>query len=109
MVIHELSPAEAREALADEERRMDVVDLRTVAAYAAGHIAGARLVDPSRLAADPLQVPRDREVLLYDDGSASTAVRAAAFVTALGWGDAYVLAGGFAAWAHQGLPVERRA
>jgi rhodanese-related sulfurtransferase len=103
--IRELSPSEARSVLADDDREIDVVDLRDAGAFAAGHIVAARLVPAAVLSGDPGVIGREREVLLYDGGE-GIASRAASFLARLGYADCFVLQGGFPAWLAEDLPVE---
>jgi len=85
-----------------------VLDVREPAAYAAGHILGARnlpLAELDKRAAD-LEKYKSRPVIVACD-TGSTSARAVALLKARGFGNVVHLAGGFRAWLQGGLPVER--
>jgi rhodanese-related sulfurtransferase/DNA-binding HxlR family transcriptional regulator len=83
-----------------------VLDVRPPAEFAAGHIPGARPVDPARLHEMVLDVPRDAEVVAYCRGEycayACEAVRALAAAGI----SARRLEEGFPEWRLAGFPVE---
>ena len=99
---HELTPQRLAEVLRDE--RWQVIDVREPYEREAGHIGGTRHIELERLAAQAQTIDRDRPVVFYcrvgsRSGMATQAFRADGY-------DAYNLAGGIAAWAGAGLPLE---
>jgi rhodanese-related sulfurtransferase len=86
------------------ERSVQLVDVRETYEHEAGHIAGARHVPVTRLSEEAGSFDRERPLLFYcrvgnRSALATQAFRAAGF-------DAHHLAGGLAAWAAAGLPLE---
>ena len=88
-----------------------VIDVRPVAEYAAGHIAGARSVPPGEVHRHLGELPSDTEIVAYCRGPycvyADDAVRT---LTRRGYA-ARRLEDGFPEWKRAGLPVtagERR-
>jgi rhodanese-related sulfurtransferase len=96
---HELVPERVTE-LSDAQ----LVDVRTLAEYEAGHIAGARHVPLEELQAAAPEFERDRPVVVYCRSGDRSSMAVDAF-RASGW-DAYAIAGGLLAWADQGLALE---
>jgi len=85
-----------------------VLDVREPAAYAAGHILGAKNLPLAELdkRADELDKYKSKPVIVScDTGSVST--RAVGRLKARGFTNVVNLAGGFRAWLQGGLPVER--
>jgi rhodanese-related sulfurtransferase len=85
-----------------------VLDVREPAAYAAGHILGARNVPLAELdkRAGELEKYKSKTVIVHcDTGSASA--RAVGLLKARGFENVVSLAGGFRAWLLASLPVER--
>jgi rhodanese-related sulfurtransferase len=81
-----------------------VIDVRDPEEYEAGHIAGARHVPLERLSAETAGGDQSGPVVFYcRSGDRSTS--AAEAFAASGW-DAHNIAGGLAAWAEEGLPLE---
>jgi rhodanese-related sulfurtransferase len=83
-------------------------DLRDAAAFAAGHINGARHLDPAQQAnaAEQLKRFKDRLLVLYcEGGSSSTALTRQ--LHASGFTKVFNLRGGLAAWRTDGLPLAR--
>jgi rhodanese-related sulfurtransferase len=85
-----------------------VLDLREPAAYAAGHIIGAKNLPLAELAkrAGDFDKFKSRPVIVHCD-TGGTAGRAVAQLKARGFTQVVNLAGGFRAWAQANLPVER--
>ena len=82
------------------------LDVRPAKEFLAGHLPGARSLPLEELAARLSELPKDRELLVYDrltdrSHKAALTLRAAGF-------NVSELAGGLAAWAHRGLPLEVR-
>ena len=83
-------------------------DLRDGGAFAAGHINGAKHLDPAQHgnAAETLKRFKDRLlVLCCDDGSRSTAMTRQ--LHASGFTKVFNLRGGLASWRADGLPLSR--
>jgi rhodanese-related sulfurtransferase len=85
-----------------------VLDLREPAAYAAGHILGARNVPLAELdkRAGDFDKFKSRPVIVHCD-TGSSASRAVSQLKARGFSNVVKLAGGFRAWLQASLPVER--
>jgi len=85
-----------------------VLDVREPAAYAAGHILGAKnlpLAEIEKRAAD-FEKYKSRTVIVHCD-TGSTSARAVALLKARGFEKVVSLAGGFRAWLLASLPVEK--
>lgn len=100
-----VQPTEAADLLAAEPDRV-VIDVRTPAEFAAGHLEGAVLVDYE--AADfrdrVAELDRDASYLVYcRSGNRSAGARQV--MEDLGFTDVVDVAGGITAWAGAGLPV----
>ena len=81
-----------------------VIDVREPGEYVAGHVPGALLVPMGRLAAHADELDGSRPVyVVCASGNRSAAM--ADLLVARGF-DAYSVAGGTAAWARSGRPVE---
>jgi rhodanese-related sulfurtransferase len=98
----DVSPQRAAQLL--REGAVQLVDVREPYEHEAGHIAGGRHVELTRLSEEAGSFDRERPVLFYcrvgsRSAMASQAFRAAGF-------DAYNLQGGLQAWAGAGLPLE---
>jgi rhodanese-related sulfurtransferase len=87
-----------------EAGKVDLIDVRRVHEWEAGHIPGARRVEVNDLPAEAERLDRDRPVVLYCR-SGSRSELAADGLSAGGF-DAHALAGGISAWAEQGRPLE---
>lgn len=85
-----------------------VLDLREPAAYAAGHILGAKNLPLAELdqRAGDFDKYKSRPVIVHCD-SGSTGSRAVSRLKARGFTQVVNLAGGFRAWLQANLPVER--
>jgi len=85
-----------------------LIDVRSVAEFASGHILGARsipLADLERRAGE-LDKRKDKPVIVYcNAGNASGS--AVALLRRRGFGNVVNLSGGFGAWQQAGLPVEK--
>jgi rhodanese-related sulfurtransferase len=85
-----------------------IYDLRDAAGYSAGHISGARHLDPGQQAnaAEQLKRFKDRILLLYcEDGNRSTSL--ARQLHASGFTKVFNIRGGLASWRADGLPLAR--
>jgi rhodanese-related sulfurtransferase len=83
-----------------------VLDLRTKAAYDAGHIGDARNVPSTELESqgESLKRWRDKNVITYCDTGVSGASSARA-LTKMGFGKVFNLQGGVNAWVKENLPL----
>jgi rhodanese-related sulfurtransferase len=91
-----------------EERPVVVLDVRTPAEYAGGHLAGATLVDfrAPDFEARAAALDRDREYLVYCRSGGRSA-GAVDVLRKLGFRKLVNLDGGYRAWVAGGHPVER--
>jgi len=97
-----------QEAIQLMNQGAQLYDLRDAAGYAAGHINGAKHLDPGQQAkaADTLKRFKDRLLLVYcEDGSRSTALTRQ--LHASGFTKVFNLRGGLGAWRTEGLPLAR--
>jgi len=85
---------------------IQVLDVRTEAEHAAGHIAGSINVPLGQLSRRMAEVRRDRAVVVHCAGGLRSAI-AASLLDARGYPGVSDLAGGFSAWKEAGRPVER--
>lgn len=85
-----------------------VVDLRDSAAFAAGHVTGARNLAPEQRdgAAESLKKFKDRMLVLYCE-QGTTATSLTRQLHAAGFTKVFTLRGGLAAWRAEGLPLQR--
>jgi rhodanese-related sulfurtransferase len=97
------SPEQLAELL--ESGEAEVIDVRTDAERAAGHIAGTRHVPFERLFAEAGDLDRARPIVFYCRSGERSAAAAQA-LTASGWTVATSLEGGLVAWVEHGLPLE---
>ena len=83
-------------------------DLRDAAAFAAGHINGARHLDPGQQAnaADQLKRFKDRLLVLYCEGG-STSTALVRQLHAAGFTKVFSLRNGLASWRLESLPLVR--
>jgi rhodanese-related sulfurtransferase len=115
--ITEITPMELKAKL-DAGEDFVLVDVREAAEFEHGHIGGAHLVPRGIIeaAADtsypkhyaPLSGARDRQIVLYCATSGRSAM-AAAVLQMMGFGKVINLAGGYARWEAEGLPLVREA
>jgi rhodanese-related sulfurtransferase len=97
----ELEPERVAEALAEG---WQVIDVREPYEWQAGHIAGTRHVELSRLAAEASTLDRERPVIFTCRVGNRSAMATDAF-RASGL-RAYNLRGGITEWVRRGLPIE---
>lgn len=82
---------------------LQVVDVREPYEREAGHIAGSRHIELTRLTEQAPSIDRDRPVVFYCRVGARSTMAADAF-RASGY-EAYSLDGGLLRWAAEGLPL----
>jgi rhodanese-related sulfurtransferase len=89
------------------EARPYVLDVRQPEEYAAGHIAGARLIPLGELQGRADELPRDREIVVVC-ASGSRSASATRLLASLGY-NAVNLNGGMGAWAAAGQKIVKGA
>jgi len=83
-----------------------VIDVREPSEYAAGHVPGAINLPQADLATRLEELPRDRQLIVICQAGARS-MRAARFLTQVGFDRVVSVAGGTGAWAESGKPLER--
>ncbi|MDQ6835866.1 MAG: rhodanese-like domain-containing protein [Actinomycetota bacterium] len=96
------TPHEVSALLSEQE--IQLIDVRAAHEHEAGRIAGDRLMELSRLAAEAESLDRARPVVFYCRSGARSAMATQAFAQA-GF-DAHNMAGGLLEWDAAGLPLE---
>lgn len=83
-----------------------MLDVRTPAEYAEGHVQGAKLI-PVQVLEDRLaEVPRNKQVYVYCH-SGTRSARASKLLAKHGFSNIENVVGGFEAWKHAGYPVAK--
>jgi hydroxyacylglutathione hydrolase len=93
-------------AAAVSDGRVGLLDVRSRAEWAAGHLPGAANVPLGELDARWDEIPRGRPVVVQCHTGARAAI-AASLLRARGMADVYLFSGGFAEWSAAGQAVER--
>ena len=103
-----ISQAELLARLDKKDSRLVVLDVRTAAEYAAGHVPGARNVSHDELASrlGELDALRDKDVVLYCHSGRRSAL-AADVLRKAGFTRLRHLDGDFLAWQAESRPVEK--
>jgi rhodanese-related sulfurtransferase len=102
------SAVQPQEAIALMNKGAQVYDLRNKEAFGAGHVNGAKHLDPEQQgnAAETLKRLKERTLLLIcEDGQAATKLTRQ--LHAGGFTKVFNLRGGLAAWRAEGLPLQR--
>lgn len=102
------SAVQPQEAIRLMNQGAHVVDLRDSAAFAAGHVTGARNLAPEQrdAAAESLKKFKDRMLVLYcEEGTRAASLTRQ--LHAAGFTKVFTLRGGLAAWRAEGLPLQR--
>ena len=86
------------------EGDIQLIDVRQPEEHQAGRIAGDRLVELTRLAAEVDSINREKPVVFYCRSGSRSAMATQAFRGA-GY-DAYNMAGGLLEWNAAGLPID---
>ncbi|MDR0845956.1 MAG: rhodanese-like domain-containing protein [Lactobacillales bacterium] len=92
-----LTPDQFREGL----RTAQVIDLRNETEFRVKHIMGARNIPSNYLKKQDTGLRRDKDVYLYAQESAlsgNAAFKAAGYLKKQGFGQVYILKGGFSKW-----------
>jgi rhodanese-related sulfurtransferase len=106
--VGEIRPQALAERIAAKDARLFVLDVRTPAEYAAGHLPGAHNISHDELAARFAEFVRaagDREVVVYCRSGRRSAL-ALQFLKDKGVGRLLHLQGDFAGWEASGRPLE---
>jgi rhodanese-related sulfurtransferase len=104
----EATSVQPQEAIRLMNQGAVVLDVRDAAAFAAGHINGARLVTADQLAnaADALKKYRDKALVVSCESGQQSAGLART-LQAAGFTKVFNLRGGLAAWRAETLPLQR--
>ena len=103
--VPEMTVDELRDALS-RGGGVAVVDVRGAGEWEAGHLPNVPLVPLGHLARRIDELPRDRPLVVHCQSGARSSI-AVSLLQTRGFTNAINLAGGFAAWANAGYPVER--
>ncbi len=101
MVVN-LTPQRANDLIANGE--VEVIDVRSQAEWARGHVPGARLLSLEEVRANPGLLPRKGVLFVCAGGVRSQTAARAAFQH--GIEHVYSLTGGTLSWIKAGLPLE---
>ncbi len=101
-MVETITPQKAREIIAAGE--VDVIDVRDVDEWTAGHIAEARPVPLDELRANP-DAALKRDSILFVCAKGMRSMTAAKLAERLGFNKLFSLDGGTAAWSRAGLPL----
>lgn len=102
------SAVQPQEAIRLMNQGAQVYDLRSKEAFAAGHVSGAKHLDPAQAGNAPESLKRLKErtlLLVCEDGQ--TATKLTRQLHAGGFTKVFNLRGGLAAWRAEGLPLQR--
>lgn len=105
-----MTPAQVQEML-DRGEPITFLDARSPTALDASEyeLPGAIRVSADGIDASLDQIPRDRILIAYGDGTGEgSSARVVQTLLAKGWKDVRPLLGGFAAWQEGGYPIEER-
>jgi rhodanese-related sulfurtransferase len=100
-----ISPAEA-ETLIKEKKELQLIDVRTPAEYAAGHLANAKLIPVQELEGRVGEIDKTKPILLYCR-SGHRSGNALKILLGKGYAQAKHMEGGINAWQAAGLPVTK--
>ncbi len=98
----QIDPARLAEWM-DEEPELQVIDVREPHEREAGHIAGTRHIELTRLTGEAASIDPERRVVFYCRVGSRSTMAAEAFRTA-GY-DAYSMEGGLVRWDAEGRPL----
>ncbi|MDL5054593.1 rhodanese-like domain-containing protein [Oscillatoria laete-virens NRMC-F 0139] len=99
-----ITPASYQDRFAGGREGHLLIDVRTPAEFASGHIAGAVNIPVDELASRLSEVPQGQPVVVYCR-SGNRSAQASRILAQAGYSDIYDL-GGLNAWTAQGLPVQ---
>jgi len=92
----DLSPSEVHERLA-ADGRVQLIDVRSPAEYARGHIPKARLIPLGELESRGEELKKDRDIILYCQSS-SRSRHGARILAKLGYENVFSMSGGIVRW-----------
>jgi rhodanese-related sulfurtransferase len=98
-----IAPAQAA-VLIKDKKDLQLIDVRTAAEYAEGHLAKAKLIPVQELAQRLAEIDKSKPVLLYCR-SGHRSGNALKVLQDKGYKDAKHIEGGIQAWQADGLPV----
>ena len=102
-MIQHIGPERALQLI--REGNVDVIDVRELHEWSAGHVRGSRLVPLGQLRSSPsASLPKDGILFICAAGVRSET--AARLAIGLGYKTVYNLRGGVKSWANIGLPLE---
>ncbi len=81
-----------------------LIDVRTPAEFAQGHISGATLIPVNQIPYVVNKLPRNKKILLYCR-SGSRSHSACTYLYRLGFNNVSHIHGGIISWVRQGLPL----
>jgi rhodanese-related sulfurtransferase len=100
-----VTPAEAA-AMIKQKKDLQLIDVRTEAEYADGHLAGAKLIPVQELEQRVAEIDKKKPVLLYCR-SGHRSGNALKILQDHGYAQAKHLEGGIKAWQAAGMPVTK--
>jgi rhodanese-related sulfurtransferase len=93
-------------ALIKDKKDLQLIDVRTAAEYAEGHLANAKLIPVQELPQRLAEIDKNKPVLLYCR-SGHRSGNALKILQDKGYKDAKHIEGGIGAWQAAGLPITR--
>lgn len=100
-----ISPTEAASWI-KEKKDLQLIDVRTPAEYADGHLAGAKLIPLQELEGRWSEIDKNKPILLYCR-SGHRSGKALKILQDKGYAQAKHMEGGINAWKAAGLPVAK--
>lgn len=105
MGLKSVSPADLMRQV--QERAVTVLDVNSPQRWQAGHVPGARNLDPHAYTAGDLPVDREASLVFYcSNPLCRKAPQAARRAKAMGFANVRVMAAGISGWIDAGLPTE---
>lgn len=100
-----VAPTEAA-ALIKQQKQLQLIDVRTEAEYANGHVAGAKLIPLHEVEKRLAEIDKQKPVLLYCR-TGSRSANALKILQERGYTQAKHMDGGIKAWQAAGLPITK--
>ena len=101
----QVTPQQVREMQAQKSTAPFVLDVRTPEEFATGHVPGAVNIPYDQVASRLVEIPKDKDVVLYCRSGRRAGIAAAELEKA-GYKDLQLMQGDMPAWEKAGLPVE---
>ncbi len=105
-VIAKVITSKALKSLIEEKTDLQIVDVRTIGEFKAGHLSNAVLIDyyKSDFKAQLQKLDKNKPIVVYCaiGGRSNSALR---ILKRLGFKESYDLSGGIQAWMEQKLPI----